>query len=473
MKMTKINDNFCGYLDVHDDIFSYYVSNHKVTLLPAQSDQTKRDEAFDHIRSYDTDSPEYLCGIADNNHQIAMLHNGKYNSSFWGLNHSIEFWTPIIIKASGNTNYFYEQLTEDWRKFHAITFFGGNINALYNPQMAVEIPKLDDYKKISDDGARTIKMRPWDDYTHLFDFEIDGEKVTFTISVSQTSGRSRLENMESVSLGELNSFMRLSFENAQSFDKIAKYYIIIRSLVSILTMQNNIFFEVYLSQRNSSNQYFETGVCKIANPYENYSVKEWCDVISIYSIFDYLPTLIDKITNKEVEPLLSLLPEDNRKANQISVTNVQDLCTALEVAYNWSERGKRKDILIEELKKNIKRTISEFTAAHNEIDIYKETTINSAFKYLDYTLKQKVLTMYKENHDAIDAIISKWSLPQVDEVNVGSFIKLRNSKTHSGTIEWGDNAKLYTVLLALEYACLFRNVGMPNETIKSALLQIF
>lgn len=81
--------------------------------------------------------------------------------------------------------------------------------------------------------------------------------------------------------------------------------------------------------------------------------------------------------------------------------------------------------------------------------------------------------MYDENCDAVGAVISKWSLPQVDEANVGSFVKLRNSKTHSGTIEWGDSANLYTALLALEYACLFKYIGLPNEIIKDALLQIF
>ncbi len=196
-------------------------------------------------------------------------------------------------------------------------------------------------------------------------------------------------------------------------------------------------------------------------------------MIPIYSILDGIPQLIEKIANNEVAPLLALLPEDNKRANQISITNVQDLVTALEVAYDWSKRSKDKDPLIAELKKKIKKTITEFIQTHDEVDVYKETTISSAFQYLDYTLRQKILTMYNENCDAVDAIISKWLLPQVDEDNVGSFIKLRNSKTHCGTIEWGDSTNLYTALLALEYACLFRYIGLSNEAIKSALLNIF
>jgi hypothetical protein len=39
--MTKITDNFCGYLNVGNDTFAYNVSNQVVTLLPAQIGQAK------------------------------------------------------------------------------------------------------------------------------------------------------------------------------------------------------------------------------------------------------------------------------------------------------------------------------------------------------------------------------------------------------------------------------------------------
>ena len=89
------------------------------------------------------------------------------------MNFAIKFSTPIIIKSSGNTDYFYSMLAADWDKFHAITFCGGSINILYNPWMAVEQVA---YDSLNIDGAREIRIRPWNDYTHSVDFEIDGEK---------------------------------------------------------------------------------------------------------------------------------------------------------------------------------------------------------------------------------------------------------------------------------------------------------
>lgn len=92
---------------------------------------------------------------------------------------------------------------------------------------------------------------------------------------------------------------------------------------------------------------------------------------------------------------------------------------------------------------------------------------------LDYTLKQKIFTLYDENHNVADAIVSKWLLPQINETNIASFVKLRNGKTHSGTVERGDNTKLYAPLLAIVYAGFFKYVGLPDKLISFALLQIF
>ncbi|MGR5618978.1 hypothetical protein [Mediterraneibacter gnavus] len=470
--MKKIDENFCGYIKVEDDTYTYNVSDNIVTLLPAQSDPQKRDDSLYRIKSHKTNTSEYLFG-EDNNSMIAILRNGKFITDPIGTNVAIRFATPIIIKACGNAEGFFSMLTEDWCKFHAITFCGGNINALYTPDIAIDQPDVSELLKY--DGARTIKMRPWSAYTQKTQFQIENEKVTLTVSIGQTAETNNVENRGAYNLGKMYTFFRFSFENAQGFEKIEKYYIIARKIVAILTSQNNIFFEeVYLSQRNSEQKYFKTGICKIFDSYENYSIRQWHKVIPIFSVFDYIPNLIDGIVNGKANSLLELLPEDNKMVNRISIKNVQDLCTALEVSYHLDDRRKReKDTLIEELKKNIKNTIAEFTKVHNEIDVNKETTMSSAFQYLDYTLKQKILTLYNENSDIVDAIVSKYSLPSVNENSIASFVKLRNNKTHSGTVEWGKSAKIYAPLFAIVYASFFKYIKLPDEVIKSTLLQIF
>lgn len=251
------------------------------------------------------------------------------------------------------------------------------------------------------------------------------------------------------------------------------YYSIIKDLIAILTLQNNVSFETDIRQKNSENELFRTGVCRIFDHYENYSVRKCQNVISIYSISDYVPNLINAIMNNEADSLLEILPEDNGMIGKVTITNIQDLCTALEVACKWGKRNREKDNLIENLKKEIKKTIATFIESHDDMNACNETTINSAFDYLDYTLKQKILTPYNENRCIINAIIDKRSLPQISEASVAAFVNLRNNKTHSGTVEWGDSARIYAALLALGYACLFRCVDIPDKVIESVLIRIF
>lgn len=313
-------------------------------------------------------------------------------------------------------------------------------------------------------------MRPWKDYSFSKEFEAYDEKVTMIISVR--GGGDSTNSKGAYNLGTFNSYIRFTFEKAQSLSGIEKYYILARKLVAILTGQNNVSFETNLSQRNIEGRYFETAVCKIFDSYENYSKRKWHNVIPIQNVLEYIPNLIDKIIYDEADALLMLLPEDNRYTDRISITNIQDLCTALEVAYEWEEIEREKDQLVEELKKDIKKTIRGFLENHNNIDVYKETTIKSAFDYLDFTLKNRIFTLYSENRDVVDAVVTKWALPSLDIENIGSFVNLRNNKTHSGKFEWGESAQLYTALFALVYASFFKHVGMPVELAKTLLLQI-
>lgn len=471
--MKKKNENSCGYLNVDNDVYTYYVSNGIVTLLPAQTNDEMRCSSVRRIRSRNTDSSEYLFGKDSNNTMIAMLRKGKFDEDIFGINSSVMFATPIIIKADGNTYNFISMLTDDWCKFHSITFYGGNLSALYDPSIAVRISDIADL--INYNGERTIKILPWDEYTKTIEFQIFNEKVILTISVGQRAGNNNTEQQGAYTLGKMNSFFQFAFERAQGFEMVEKYYEIARKMVAILTAQNNVCFEeVYLCQRNSDQKYFKTGVCEIRDSYENYSVKRSHNVIPITCVLNYIPNLVNAIVDNKAYLLLLLFPEDNKMANRISIKNVQDLCTALEVYYHLNDkRTKKKDRILEKFKKSIKKTIKEFTESHDEMDVNKETTISSAFQYLDFTLKQKIMTMYYENLEVVNSIISKCSLPKLDENSIESFVKLRNSKTHSGIFEWGENANAYISLFVIVYATFFKYIELPDKLIRDMLWRLF
>ncbi len=471
--MNKIENEFCGYIEVDGNTFTYFVSNHMVTLLPAEGNPHKRNEMFEQFCTRDIETPEYYTGLTGNAYQIALFRNGNISKGMMGLDPSIRFWAPVIIRAVGNADGFYRQLTTEWSKFHAISFYSGNINALYSPRVALQPRSYDEITTLDKNRFSEIKFRPYDEYTHSTELKLNEEEVTFSLTITKFEGTDGDENKREYNVGKLNSLMRFSFKDPNDYKTIEVCYKAARGLIAILTKQNNVSFDSYLSQKSQDGQLFKTADCKIFNAYNNLAAKKEHQVIPIHSVWNYIPNLIEKILNDEAAILLTLLPDDNKELNRISITNIQDLCTALEVAYGWSEREKEKNPLIKLLKVDIKKTISEFCKKHSEIDVHKETTISSAFQYLDYTLKEKILALYAENQECVDPIISKRSLPQIDESSVGAFVKMRNGKTHSGMIDWDDNANLYTALFALMYSCFFTHIGMPKDEIKLALQQLF
>lgn len=293
--MTKLPNEFNGYINVDDDTFTYSVSNYIVSLLPAESNPVKIEEIFNRIRSRNIELTEYLFGNSGG-YLIAMMRNDKFYHSIFGLDKCVRFATPIIVQSAGNIGGFFKQITNRWDEFHAITFYGGNINSIFMPQMAIDSAATQNVLNL--EGVREIKTRPWKDYTYSIDLIIDHEKVNLTISVGQAGDKDNNDYLKSYSLGELNSFMRFSFENAQGFEKIGEYYRIAKSLIAILTKQKNIFFETYLSQRGSDNKFFKTAYCKFADPYDNYSSKKYGNVISVLHIFDYIRLKSYKLVNK-------------------------------------------------------------------------------------------------------------------------------------------------------------------------------
>lgn len=183
--MTKINDSFCGYLNIDDDKFAYYVSGNNVSILPAHNDTHKAFESINNIRTHDDDKSEYLFGC-EGNTQIAFMKMTRLSYNDLGLNPSAVFSTPIIVKADGNASGYYSNLTAKWYEFHAITFYGGNINYVYNPAIAID--KSDFFRQSSADGVREIKIQPFSDYSLFVDLNIDGEPVVLTVSVAQSWG---------------------------------------------------------------------------------------------------------------------------------------------------------------------------------------------------------------------------------------------------------------------------------------------
>lgn len=473
--ISSIPDYFYGYLNSNKQRYAYSINGHVVNLLTTSDDKEILYSSISGlIKSTDTDDEKYykyIYGRDENLYQIAMLFQpSKQSHSYIGKS----FFAPIIIKSKGNTEDFFKALSKDWNQYDAITFSGGIINALYNPKLsALRMNTSKDIKDriVNNDGARSIEIKPFKEYTHSKKLKINGQKADMILSVSQSGGE---DNLNTTDLGSLKSFIQLQFDNPQEFITIHQHMKVIKKMLALLSKQNNIDFDLSLKQRLQDGKFIETGICKIFVDNEDFYKPQSHQTIKIMTLFDKLPGLISNICNDSVDSLLMVLPDRNKNAKRISITNVQELCIALEVEYEHCGESKRSnDILINSLKKTIKQTIIGFEENNPDIAVYKQTTISNAFQYLDYTLRDRIFHLYNNHKEAIEQIVKKQKLPEISLDSIRKFVDLRNKRTHNGNIDLGNGYEIYTPLLALVYACLLKRSGVTECHIKEVLYCMF
>lgn len=463
--MPKIPDSFSGYLNINGDEFAYFFSDSIVTMLPTKDDA---DGAFERVVSMNDDEPNFIFGTYCG-HKVAFYRKNRLSYGVLRIDKSIRFFPSVIIMASGNTAAFDDKLTDDWDKFHAITFCGGNINSVFAPDAAIKREK----EVTKHDGSGSVEFAPWDSYTLESSCKLAGEKIHITVSVGRSDKSHEKDLTDGYNPATLNSFVQLIFENPQSLDKIEKYYLIVKRLISLLNIADNVCFDAYLSQRQPDGKLYRTALCRIPDHYENYSDRKINRVVKLNEVADYLPKLLELIEKGEADNLIYLLPDDNKSKDKMSLTNIQDMCSALEIAYNRKSEYRKNTGLLNELKKVIAKAVDEFKENHPDFNPNTQTTVSSAFKYLDMTLKEKIMALYRENEEIIDFIAKKNGLPTLSERAIKDFVDVRNSKTHSGKFEWKSTTESYLQLLALTYAAFFKDLGMPEGQVKGIIRRIF
>lgn len=461
--MFEIEDGAHGYLEIDKDRYYYTIHKGTVTVFTCNVDILRIQEYLNRIQSINR--LKYVSGQDSNGYHIVMAFDGSYKYIGGVNNINIIFAPLMIIKSVSNIN-----LYEDWNKFNEITFYGYNINNIYDPEFIINEYN---YRFRGDLLNESEKLRSLlNDSSYSIDTTIKNNKVRIKMFIECVSGIDKEENQCKYTTGYIYSCIKLSFDKAQSFDSIKDYYLIIKKLVAILSLQNNVRFESRLGQRNSDEVYNYTANIKIFDAYTEYSNRMNWHTIKLKDILMYLPGLIDVIESNQAEALINILPKDNVHNNIVSINDIKDMCTSMEVIYNLKNKEKdkvrEKDKIIAELKKEIKSTIAKFSKTH-AINVNEETNIGSAFKYIDLTLKNKIMTLYYENKDLVDSIVSKYDIPQITEKTVGEFVKLRNLATHAGKVEIKNESMIYLPLFVIVYAEILKKAGIEEGLVNNIL----
>jgi len=153
------------------------------------------------------------------------------------------FNTPILIKAESSS-------ISDITYFDGIEFFGDTINKIFNPRKAVE-------RSFNNPDASEVKMedisilfRPFNDYYKEFDTFIFGQDVQTQFLVYRYIHHAEQRNEDgSISLGSLNSAMRIKFNTQQSYIDLKRYFSLVNDLLIFMAGRQNVSFGVKLLQK--------------------------------------------------------------------------------------------------------------------------------------------------------------------------------------------------------------------------------
>ena len=461
--MKWLKDNIDGYINIGDDTYTCHYHDMIVTLLPACDNDRNQLQIRNRLCDHDTSETEFYYGYADS-YYVAFMRKGSIDVPRMGYNLSSHFLAKTVIVSRANCGY-YENI-DNWKHFRAMDFYGGSINAIIPPWYALSREEENECM-----GGNFIRIRPKDEYSFSQEVIIGGEQIKVSCSIKQDNPT--MNNSDSsYRLGELSSYIRFEFSNEKEFESIEKYYKIIRQLIALLTMQSNVTFGIRLFQKTKEGKLDNTANCHVNESYENYVSVSKSSIVSLYQIKEGLQRILNSIANRESEIIVDLLPDNNKKKALITITNVQNMCAALEVAYSNGDRHVGKDAAINDLRKRIKQLIKEYSA-ENGWDVYRETNINSCFEYLDYTLANKINELYSENQLLIDCITRKRGLPSVSLEGIRLFTKARNGRSHDGIIDFKNSAEIYMPLLAIVYVEFFRRAEIGNATIQGIVDTLF
>lgn len=468
--MSNNAKNISGYLTSHDYDYMFSTNGHIITLLPAiaQGSEIGIHDVLTHLEKIEDNS--FLYGTDSTYHSIAFWH---YKRPYYPIiSRDYSFHSPLIIQSTGNASGFFDSLTADWNKFRAITFKGDILNAVYNPKLyAMDFKDSEDRLSSGNfDGARTIKIKPYNDYTYSIDAIIDNSPVKIAFSVAQSGEDS---DMNSASLGSLQSFVRIVFEDDQDFSSVPRIIELVNKLFSIFVKGKDNLYDITLSQLTQGNKYQNSAKCVLAPQYDNYSKVKGYQVVPFDIFNTHLPKMIELVSKDEANTLLALLPDSDKTRNFVTLTHIQDVCTALECEYSEISITNPTTKLLSEFKTDIKKAVKKFRNMHPYLDVYTNTTINSVFKNLDLTLHTKIKFLYEQNRKPVDNVIGKWKLPPLSDENLKQFVQFRNDRIHTGVIDWKNNNEIYISLFALTYACFLRRSGFSEEEITNSLERIF
>ncbi len=466
--MTKgIANCFCGVLDLletgegFDSHFS--VDGNIVTIMPLTAEARRKVLEL----SYNDGSNErdhWIYGYAEDNCAVAILqktHLSVFVSTGISLS-AAKFFSPLIVKGS-------ESCITDVKTFEVIEFYGGIVDRLHTPGLAVG--------RVDDD---MIKYKDAAEYTSEYEMTLDETRLRVAYTIKKPVG---METGEVPDLrNSIHSVLRLASDSPQPLDAIRKYYSCAMNLFQFCAARLNVHAEIRLYKRQSDAPVF----VRLTDGFPDYAddVINFTRVIRLRFLGGKLPDLIRLLGDKNKMPYLLFLPSKNGDADKVLYTDVNDLCVAFEREYARHEKevSEEKKKAARELAEKLGKEIDGVENCPDEVKRKAKNILNSQLKAFSPSLKEKIVYFYEKygsslksvteigNHDKLG--IAEFYTDDDFKKMIGKFIDIRNKASHAG-IEWNGGEKIFAHLKMLIYYSILDRAGFPIQDITMMLSWLY
>ena len=466
----SILNNFSGVLNLqgleegYDSMFS--VNENIVTVIPLDAECRKEIDKLSYLNKSNQED-QWLYGLSEDNCCVAILKKSQLNTGFSsGINlGTAKFVTPLIAK---NTQVGYVELS----KFDSIEFYGGIVDILHTPGLAIE-------EKYSE---KSILFNDKSDYTREFDVEVNGEEFKISYSVSTADlwmETGRVPDLRN----SIHSILRFDFKTEHELCDIEKYYSYAMHLFQFCTGRLNVRSEIRLYKKEQN----QPILLRFIDSFNDYAddVLNFTQVIRFQFLNDLFPNLFKILNEENTQPYLLFLPQQNKDANSIIYTNVSDVCVAFEREYNFLKLDSKSAAEVEASQSLTAHLIEEIDKAVNCPDTIKtkaKNILNSQLKSFSPSLKEKIVCIYEELIENAKVITDQenqrhhktcefYEIGKFKE-KVNQFVAMRNKASHSGIV-WNDGIEIFGDIKLCIYYCVLMRSGFSFEHSAKMLSWLF
>lgn len=455
-----VKKKYDGYIKYNEEDFIFTFEKNILNLFPSKDKEkdplTSQIDAF----LFNPSTNITLTGKTNCNRQIIFL---KLNFHL-RENGVLYSYVPAFIISKNNLS----DIEIDDIK--TIKFDGEIINKFYNPNIIIDKSKS---SNLMQSDNMIVALKPQKEVTE----KIKWNDINISISIGINNGADKN------SLGIINSFLRLEFNDIINIDEIVKYYVIIKNFFKFLYFRNAIVFDnVLLGKKDEKGLYYYVGSLVVSDYIEDKEIQTKNNIL-YQEIKDYLPNILETVTSKNFYNLH--FPNTQKDISYVKPDGFLLVASGFENIFRSAFPSflSKKDKNYDDIKKETLEFLESKIKKYKGINRLKKKYVER-FKYniekLDGNLEEKIKFCFME----YDSIITNLKL-KIKKINnlekvkddemIEKYVEKRNCLAHGNIDNSFSNEDIacHCIIKALIYLIILKKTNMKDTEISHILLKMF